>query len=149
MGARSGAIGECHQSSTSIHHLRRGVASASGAATALALPFSFFEQLQTDYQKRRDGLIKVLEKAGFKVFKPSGSFFVMVDWRGVAPSRVQDDYEFARWLTAEVGVACIPVSPFYQESDKHLGRYFARFAVCKKDETLAAAAERLRRLGRG
>jgi N-succinyldiaminopimelate aminotransferase len=121
----------------------------AAAATALALPFSFFEKLQRDYQKRRDGLIKVLEESGFKVFKPGGSFFVMVDWRGVAPSHVKDDYEFARWLTAEVGVACIPASPFYQESDKHLGKYCARFAVCKKDETLAAAAKRLRRLGRG
>ncbi len=29
-----------------------------------------------------------------------------------------------------------------------MGQYLARFAVCKKDETLAAAAERLSRLGR-
>ena len=120
----------------------------AAAVTALALPLSFFEQLQTDYQSRRDRLIEALEKSGFKIFQPSGSFFVMVDWRGVAPARVQDDYEFARWLTAEVGVACIPASPFYQDSDKHMGKHFARFAVCKKDDTLAAAAERLTRLGR-
>ena len=120
----------------------------AAAVTALALPLSFFEQLQTDYQSRRDRLIEALEKSGFKIFQPSGSFFVMVDWRVVAPARVQDDYEFARWLTAEVGVACIPASPFYQDSDKHMGKHFARFAVCKKDDTLAAAAERLTRLGR-
>ena len=120
----------------------------AAAVTALALPLSFFEQLQTDYQTRRDRLIEALEKSGFKIFQPSGSFFVMVDWRGVAPARVQDDYKFARWLTAEVGVACIPASPFYQDSDKHMGKHFARFAVCKKDDTLAAAAERLTRLGR-
>jgi N-succinyldiaminopimelate aminotransferase len=118
------------------------------AATALALPLSFFEQLQTDYQKRPRSADRGPRKSGFKVFQPSGSFFVMVDWRGVAPVRVQDDYEFARWLTAEVGVACIPASPFYQDSDKHLGRHCARFSVCKKDDTLAAAAERLRRLVR-
>jgi Aspartate/tyrosine/aromatic aminotransferase len=51
-------------------------------------------------------------------------------------------------LIREVGVACVPVSPFYQESDKHLGKHFVRFAVCKKDETLAAASERLARLGK-
>ena len=103
----------------------------AAAATALVLPWSFFEQLQTDYQRRRDRLIEALKKSGFKIFQPSGSFFVMVDWRGVAPARVQDDYDFARWLTAEVGVACIPASPFYQDSDKHLGKHCARFAVCK------------------
>ena len=72
----------------------------------------------------------------------------MIDWRSIAPAKVKDDFEFARWLTRDVGVACIPASPFYQESDKHLGKHFARFAVCKKDETLAAAAERLSRLGK-
>ena len=120
----------------------------AAAATALNLPFSFFENLQTNYQSRRDRMVNALEKVGFKVFKPSGSYFVMVDWRGVAPKHVQDDMQFAEWLIRDVGVACIPASPFYQDSDKHLGKYFARFAVCKKNETLAAAAERLSKLGR-
>jgi N-succinyldiaminopimelate aminotransferase len=120
----------------------------AAAASALNLPFSFFENLRASYQSRRDRMIEVLENAGFKVFKPAGSFFIMIDWRGVAPKHVQDDMQFARWLIREIGVACIPASPFYQESDKHLGKHFARFAVCKKDETLAAGAERLSRLAR-
>jgi len=118
----------------------------AAAAAALSLPFAFFENLQASYQSRRDRMVDVLQKAGFKVFKPAGSFFVMVDWRGVAPAHVQDDMQFTQWLIREIGVACIPASPFYQESDKHLGKHFARFAVCKKDETLAAAADRLLRL---
>jgi N-succinyldiaminopimelate aminotransferase len=119
----------------------------AAAAAALNLPFSFFENLQSSYQSRRDRMVDVLMKVGFKVFKPAGSYFVMIDWRGVAPKHVQDDMQFAEWLIRDVGVACIPASPFYQESDKHLGKHFARFAVCKKDETLAAAAERLLKLG--
>jgi aspartate/methionine/tyrosine aminotransferase len=82
------------------------------------------------------------------VFKPQGSYFIMADWRGVAPTCVKDDVQFARWLTTEVGVASIPPSAFYQESDKYLGRYLTRFAICKRDETLAAAADRLSKLGR-
>jgi N-succinyldiaminopimelate aminotransferase len=120
----------------------------AAAVTALNLPISFFEQLQMNYQSRRDRMVAVLQKVGFKVFKPSGSYFIMIDWRGVAPPHVKDDFQFARWLTTEIGVACIPASPFYQQSDKHLGKHFARFAVCKKDETLAAAAEKLSRLGK-
>jgi N-succinyldiaminopimelate aminotransferase len=119
----------------------------AAAVTALNLPFSFFENLQASYQARRDRMVDVLQKVGFKVFKPAGSYFVMIDWRGVAPRHVQDDMHFTEWLIREVGVACIPASPFYQENDKHMGKHFARFAVCKKDETLAAAAERLLRLG--
>jgi len=118
----------------------------AAAAAALNLPFTFFENLQASYQSRRDRIVEVLQSIGFKVFKPAGSYFVMIDWRGVAPASVRDDMEFATWLIRDVGVACIPASPFYQESDKHMGRYFARFAICKKDETLAAAAERLARV---
>jgi N-succinyldiaminopimelate aminotransferase len=120
----------------------------AAAATALNLPSDFFENLQAMYQTKRDRMIRVLQKAGFEILKPQGSYFIMADWRGVAPSRVQDDLQFARWLTTEVGVACIPPSIFYQDSDKHLGKHLARFAVCKKDETLAAAAEKLFRLGK-
>lgn len=120
----------------------------AAAATALDLPFSFFENLQLSYQARRDRMVEILENTGFKVFKPSGSYFVMIDWRGVAPADVKDDFQFAQWLIRDVGVACIPASPFYQDSDKHMGRYFARFAVCKKNETLVAAAEKLAKLAR-
>jgi N-succinyldiaminopimelate aminotransferase len=120
----------------------------AAAAAALNLPFSFYENLQSSYQARRDRLVDVLQKTGFKVFKPAGSYFVMVDWRAVAPAHVHDDMQFAQWLIRDVGVACIPPSPFYQESDKHMAKHFARFAVCKKDETLAAAAERLSKLQR-
>lgn len=120
----------------------------AAAATALDLPFSFFANLQRSYQSRRDRMVAMLENSGFKVFKPSGSYFVMTDWRGVAPADIENDFQFVRWLISKVGVACIPVTPFYQESDRHSGKYFARFAVCKKDETLAAAAERLIKLTR-
>jgi N-succinyldiaminopimelate aminotransferase len=118
----------------------------AAAATALNLPLTFFMNLQASYQAKRDWMIGALQQAGFKVLKPQGSFFLIADWRGMAPPQIEDDVQFAHWLTTEIGVACIPPSIFYQESDKYLGRYLARFAVCKKDETLAAAAERLAKL---
>jgi N-succinyldiaminopimelate aminotransferase len=118
----------------------------AAAAAALSLPIKFFEDLQMNYQSKRDRMLEVLRQTGFRVLKPQGSYFIMADWRAVAPARVTDDVQFARWLTTEVGVACIPPSAFYQESDKELGRYLARFAICKKDETLAAAAEKFWRL---
>ncbi|MDQ2970800.1 MAG: aminotransferase, partial [Acidobacteriota bacterium] len=42
------------------------------------------------------------------------------------------------------GVAAIPPSVFYDHK-KH-GRSYARFAFCKKDETLETAVARLERL---
>jgi N-succinyldiaminopimelate aminotransferase len=120
----------------------------AAAITALRLPDAFFDDLRTTYQAKRDVVLETLRRAGFNVFKPSGSYFVMAGWREIAPARVENDVQFAEWLIQEIGVACIPPSFFYQESDKHLGRHLARFAVCKKDETLAAAAERLLKIGK-
>ena len=120
----------------------------AAAATALGLPLSFFDNLRGMYQAKRDFMLDALKKTGFNALKPQGSYFIMCDWRGVAPRRVSDDVQFAHWLTKEIGVACIPPSIFYQDADKYLGKYLARFSVCKKDETLAAAAERLSRLGK-
>jgi N-succinyldiaminopimelate aminotransferase len=120
----------------------------AAAVTALGLPDTFFEALRVTYQRKRDLMLDVLGKAGFQVFKPQGSYFIMADWRRVAPAHVQDDVQFAKWLIEDVGVACIPPSFFYQDSDKYLGKYLTRFAVCKKDETLLAAAERLCKLGK-
>jgi N-succinyldiaminopimelate aminotransferase len=120
----------------------------AAAVTALGLPGVFYEELKATYQRKRDAMLETLRQSGFDVCKPTGGYFIMAGWRGVAPARVQDDIQFAKWLIQEVGVACIPPSFFYQDSDKHLGQDLARFALCKKDETLAAAAERLSRLGK-
>jgi aminotransferase len=51
---------------------------------------------------------------------------------------------FAGFLVREVGVATVPGSSFFR--DKALGKSYVRFCFCKRDETLDAAAERLRQL---
>ena len=58
----------------------------------------------------------------------------------------RDDVEFTRHLIREVGVACVPGSSFYSRPE--LGAHQVRFCFCKKDETLEAAADRLRKLQR-
>jgi aminotransferase len=55
-----------------------------------------------------------------------------------------DDVEFAKFLVKEIGVAVVPGSSFYHEPS--LGRSQVRFTFCKKDETLAAAEDRLQKL---
>jgi len=115
----------------------------AAAATALNLPDSYFESLRAEYQRKRDWLLGMLQGAGFQTLAPQGSYFIMAEWRNAAPDRIQNDVQFAEWLIREVGVACIPPSAFYRPEDKHLAANYARFAICKRDETLQAAAERL------
>ena len=68
----------------------------------------------------------------------------ITSWLGSPHSGSDDDMEFSRYLVREIGVATVPGSSFFQ--DKALGRPYVRFCFCKRDSTLDAAAERLRKL---
>ena len=54
-----------------------------------------------------------------------------------------NEADFCQWLTREVGVAAIPLSAFYEDG---FDQRVVRFCFAKKDETLRAALERLRKL---
>ena len=113
----------------------------AAGAYALALPAEYYERLQSDYQARRDLLLPVLEKAGFKTFVPDGAYYIMTD---ISSFGFNDDVEFTRHLIRDVGVACVPGSSFYSVPER--GAQQVRFCFCKKDETLNLAAERLTKL---
>jgi aspartate/methionine/tyrosine aminotransferase len=112
-------------------------------AYALRMPPSYYEELGREYERRRDLLLPVLEDVGFKVFRPDGAYYVMTD---ISAFGFRDDVEFTRHLIQQVGVACVPGSSFYSRPE--LGARQVRFCFCKKDETLEAAADRLRKLQR-
>jgi len=113
-------------------------------AYALSLPPSYYDELQRDYQKKRDLIVPVLQNAGFKCDSPEGAYYVMAD---ISDFGFSNDIEFTKHLIREIGVAVVPGSSFYHDSS--LGSQMVRFCFCKKDETLDAAAERLGKLERG
>lgn len=104
---------------------------------------AFYADLKREYEERRGFLLETLVAAGFKPAAAEGTYFVLADFSALSSL---DDRAFARDLTARVGVAAIPPSPFYREHPEE-GRKLLRFAFCKRMETLQAAAERLRRMG--
>lgn len=113
-------------------------------AYALSLPPSYYDDLQREYQKKRDFIAPVLQNAGFKCDFPEGAYYVMCD---ISDFGFSNDIEFTKHLIREIGVAVVPGSSFYHDSG--LGSQMVRFCFCKKDETLEAAAENLQRLARG
>ncbi len=113
----------------------------AAGAFALSLPPEYYERLQAEYRARRELLLPVLEQAGFKTFVPDGAYYIMTD---ISEFGFANDVEFTRHLIREVGVACVPGSSFYSVPER--GRQQVRFCFCKKDETLALAAERLQKL---
>ena len=116
------------------------------AATALALPDTYYAQLTADFQARRDLVQSALQRVGFETWQPNGGYFVVARWKNVAPTTITTDMQFTEWLIKDVGVACIPVSCFYQPEDRADHTDWVRFSVCKTDATLNAAIERMERL---
>ena len=120
-----------------------GAAAPLQEAGALALPASYYTALADGYARRRDRLVPMLERAGFRVYRPAGAYYAMTEIDGLG---WDDDVAFARHLVEKVGVAVVPGSSFY--NDPRDGRHQVRFAFCKKDETLDEAERRLARLTR-
>jgi methionine aminotransferase len=92
------------------------------------------------YQERRDYFARLLEATRFRPLQSAGTYFQLADYSAIS---ALPDVEFARWLTAEHGVATIPISVFYREPPT---ARLVRFCFAKENATLDAAAERLRRL---
>jgi aminotransferase len=110
-------------------------------AIALALPDEYYRAMAAAYTRRRDRLVPILQRAGFRTHVPRGAYYVMTEIDGLGWN---DDVAFARHLVEEVGVAVVPGSSFYR--DPADGRRQVRFAFCKKDATLDEAERRLSRL---
>lgn len=113
-------------------------------AYAMTLPPSYYDELQVEYQRKRDFLIPALRNAGFKCDMPQGAYYVMCD---ISEFGFANDIEFTKHLIRDIGVAVVPGSSFYRGNPE--GSQMVRFCFCKKDETLEAAVEKLNKLRRG
>ncbi len=110
-------------------------------AEALRLPDSYFADFRADMLAKRDLLAGGLERAGFKVFRPAGTYFITTDIR---PRGETDGIAFCRSLPERCGVVAIPNAVFYDHREQ--GAPFVRFAFCKRTTVLEEAASRLKSL---
>jgi len=110
-----------------------------GLATYMADPAPYLE-LSAFYQRKRDLFVQGLRDTRFKLLPTTGTYFQCVDISAVTELNEAD---FCQWLVKKVGVAAIPLSAFYGNG---FDQKVIRFCFAKKDETLQAALERLRKL---
>jgi len=110
-----------------------------GIAAYLADP-SPWRELSAFYQAKRDLFRAGLAATRFELLPCEGTYFQCVRYDAISD---QPEAEFAQWLTREAGVAAIPVAAFLRRPS---ATRVVRFCFAKREETLAAALERLSRI---
>jgi kynurenine aminotransferase len=105
---------------------------------------------------KMDRFNEVWEELGLHYSDPEGGYFVLVNMKRVKipegypfPPHVASrprDFKLAWFLIQELGVAAIPPTEFYTVANERIAEDYIRFAVCKPDEILEQAKERLRGL---
>ena len=96
--------------------------------------------LSAFYQHKRDLFRDGLRATRFELLPSEGSYFQCVGYSAISDLT---EAEFCRWLTTEIGVAAIPLAPFYADGFE---QRIVRFCFAKKDATLQQALQRLARL---
>jgi methionine aminotransferase len=110
-----------------------------GLADYMADPVPYLN-LPAFYQRKRDLFREGLKGSKFKLLPSEGTYFQCVDISNVSDL---SEIDFCKWLTTDIGVAAIPLSAFYGDG---FDQRVVRFCFAKKDETLQAALDRLKKL---
>lgn len=117
-----------------------------GIAQMLKQQPKHITELSGFYQQKRDVLVNALANSRFTLLPSKGTYFLLLDYSAISEL---NDREFCHWLTKEVGVAAIPLSPLYpakQRQEYHQNNKVIRLCFAKNDDTLQKAAEILCRL---
>jgi len=99
-----------------------------------------YEALPAFFTAKRDLLRAALADIPLDLLPCRGSYFQLATYARISSEPAA---EFAQRLVHDYGVATIPLSAFYQDGTDHR---VIRFCFAKRDETIHAAAERLRKL---
>ena len=110
-----------------------------GLASYMRNPAPYLE-LSAFYQRKRDLFVDGLRQTRLKLLPTTGTYFLCADISEVTDLSEAD---FCQWLVKTIGVAAIPMSAFYGDG---FDQKVVRFCFAKKDETLQAAIDRLRKL---
>ncbi|MCJ1283453.1 hypothetical protein MMC26_002782 [Xylographa opegraphella] len=146
----------------SAAHTRICYSSVSPLQEAVAVGFEeaekhgFWEESKQEMKGKMDRFNQVFDELGLPYSDPEGGYFVLVNMSKVQlpsdykfPPHVASrprDFKLSWFLIMELGVAAIPPTEFYTDENAHMAENYLRFAVCKNDDVLEQAKERLRGL---
>jgi len=108
------------------------------SAGLVELTDTFYAEMATEYQAKRDLLCGALQDAGFTPLIPRGAYYVLADVSAVPGATAR---EKARNLLKETGVAAVAGTAFFTGGR---GEDILRFCFAKRDEDLQRACDLLR-----
>lgn len=94
-------------------------------------------ELPQFYQERRDRFREMMQATDFRLLPCEGTYFQLASYAHLSN---ENDVDYAKRITREVGVATIPTSVFYTSQ---LDRKVVRFCFAKRYETMEKAVELL------
>ena len=112
-----------------------------GCAAGLEeLPPSFYVDLATSHDSKRERAVAALAEAGLTPHIPDGAYYILAD---ATQLKGANGAEKARWLLKQTGVAAVAGSAFFRKGG---GENLLRFCFAKRDDDLDEACRRLRKL---
>jgi kynurenine aminotransferase len=146
----------------SAAHTRICYSSVSPLQEATAIGFeqadahNFWEESKKEMKAKMDKFTAIFKELDLPYSEPEGGYFVLANMSKVKlpedydfPPHVAErprDFKLSWFLIKEVGVAAIPPTEFFTPGNAHIVEDWLRFAVCKNDDVLETAMERLRGL---
>jgi kynurenine aminotransferase len=131
-------------------------AAAVGFELADKPEYDFWNSAVREMKGKMERFCQVFDELGLPYSDPEGGYFVLANLAKVKlpegyefPAHVKNrprDFKMSWFLIMELGVAAIPPTEFYTAERAHLAEDWMRFAVCKNDDVLDTAKERLRGL---
>ncbi|OMP84633.1 putative aminotransferase [Diplodia seriata] len=146
----------------SAAHTRICYSSVSPLQEATAVAFeeadkhNFWDESKKEMKGKMDRFNAVWDELGLPYSIPEGGYFVLVNMSKVKlpdgydfPPHVAErprDFKLSWFLIKEFGLAAIPPTEFFTPENAHIVEDWLRFAVCKNDDVLELAQDRLRGL---
>ncbi|MBI2213951.1 MAG: pyridoxal phosphate-dependent aminotransferase [Acidobacteria bacterium] len=109
-----------------------------GVARGLEVEESYYAEMASDYQAKRDMLAEALRASGMQPCVPEGAYYMLADVTGLGFGGAR---EAADALLAEAKVASVPGTAFYASGG---GDQLLRFCFAKDFEPLEQACRQIR-----
>jgi len=104
-----------------------------GIIAGLQAPISYYENMRTSFEIKRNKLYNALKNIGFNPILPQGAYYMMAD---ISKLKCKNSLEAAMTFLQKTQVAAVPGSAFYEHKS---GEKFLRFCFAVESEILDKA----------